>query len=64
MIFVRHRILMSIEVETTGDRQAHEYALKLLDLLKGPLVRMGVENEGIRLSGDGRPIVYQPKRGF
>ena len=54
---------MSIEVETTGDRQAHEYALKLLDLLKGPLVRMGVENEGIRLSGDGRPIVYQPKRG-
>jgi hypothetical protein len=61
---VRYRISMSIAVEARDDRQAHEYALKLAELLKTPLVRMAVEGEGIRLSGDGRPIVYQPQREF
>jgi hypothetical protein len=54
--------MMSIEVEATGDRQAHEYAAKLAELLKTPLVRMAVQGEGIQLSGDGRPIVHQPQR--
>jgi hypothetical protein len=54
--------MMSIEVDATGDRQAHEYAVKLSELLKTPLVRMAVAGEDIRLSGDGRPIVHQPQR--
>jgi len=62
---VRYRILMSVAVEAINDRQAHEHATKLAELLKGPLVKMAVENEGIRLSnGDGRPIVHQPQREF
>lgn len=59
---MRFRILMSIAVETTDYRQAHDHALALVELLKSPLVRMAVEAEGIRLSGDGSPIVYQPQR--
>lgn len=55
---------MSIEVEAKDDRQAYEYATKLAGLLKSPLVRMAVEGEDIRLSGDGRPIVHQPTREF
>lgn len=61
---MRYRVLMSIEVEASGDRQAHEYATKLAELLKSPLVRMAVDGEGIRLSGDGRPVVHQPQRTF
>lgn len=61
---MRYRIFMSIAVEAVNDRQAYEYATKLADLLKTPLVRMAVEGESIRLSGDGRPIVYQPQREF
>lgn len=54
---------MSIEVDAANDRQAYEYALKLAELLKSPLVRMAVAGEGIQLSGgDGRPIVHQPQR--
>lgn len=60
---MRYRIAMSIEVNATGDRQAYEYAVKLNELLKTPLVRMAVEGEGIQLSGgDGRPIVHEPQR--
>jgi hypothetical protein len=53
---------MSMAVEAPNDRQAHEYALKLAELLKSPLVKMAVSGEGIQLSGDGRPIVHQPQR--
>lgn len=55
---------MSMEVEVRDHRQAHEYAVKLLGLLKTPLVRMAVAGEEIQLSGDGSPIVYQPQREF
>jgi hypothetical protein len=61
---MRYRIAMSIAVEARDDRQAYEYAVKLADLLKTPLVRMAVEGEEIRLSGDGKPIVHQPQREF
>jgi hypothetical protein len=60
---VRHRVYrvaMSISIEATDDRQAREYAMKLSKLLKSPFVRIAVEGEGIRLAGDGRPVVYQP----
>ena len=59
---MRYRITMSMAVEASNDRQALEQAKKLAELLKGPLVKMAVESEGIRLSGDGRPVVHQPQR--
>jgi hypothetical protein len=55
---------MSIAVEAVNDRQASDQAKKLLELLKGPLVKMAVESEGIRLSGDGHPVVHRPQREF
>lgn len=53
---------MSIAVQATSDRQAYDQAKKLVELLKGPLVKMAVESEGIQLYGDGQPIVHQPQR--
>ena len=61
---VRYRIMMSMVVEARDDREAHEYATKLAELLRTPLVRMAVDGEGIKLSGDGRPVVHQPQREF
>jgi hypothetical protein len=61
---MRYRIMMSMEMEARDDREAHEYATKLAALLKTPIVRMAIADEGIRLSGDGRPIVHQPQREF
>lgn len=61
---MRYRIVMSMAVEARNDRQAHEYALKLKELLKSPLVRMAVEGEGIRLADDGKPVVHQPQPEF
>ena len=61
---MRYRVSMSMLVEARDDRQTHEYATKLAELLKTPLVRMAVANEGIQLSGDGKPVVYQPQREF
>lgn len=54
--------MMSILVEARNDRDALEQAKKLEALLKGPLVKMGIEGEGVRLSGDGNPVVHQPQR--
>ncbi len=59
---MRYRIMLSISVEAPNDRQAHECAVKLKELLEGPLVKMGVASAGIQLSGDGRPVVHQPQR--
>ena len=55
---------MSMAVDARDDREAYEYAKKLADLLKTPLVRMAVTGEGIRLSGEGLPVVHQPQREF
>jgi hypothetical protein len=60
---MRHKILMHFVVETRDDRDASEIAMKLDKLLKTPLVRMAIHNEGIRLAyGDGKPVVYAPTR--
>lgn len=59
---MRYRVLMSVAVEASDYRQAHAQAVKLKELLKGPLVKMAVAGEGIQLSGDGRPVVHQPQR--
>lgn len=59
---MRYRITMSMAVEARSDREARECALKLAELLKSPLVKMAVTGEGIRLSGDGSPVVHQPQR--
>jgi hypothetical protein len=60
---VKYRVLLSIEVEARNDLEATEYAKKLRGLLKSPFVRMAVEGEGIRLVGDGSPVVHRPQRG-
>jgi len=54
--------MMSVAVEAQNDREAIENAKKLAGLLRSPLVKMAVEAEGIRLCGDGRPVVHQPQR--
>lgn len=57
---MRYRVLMSVAIDAASDRQAYEHALKLHGLLKSPMVKMAVESEGIRLSGDGQPVVHEP----
>lgn len=59
---MRYRIAMSIEVDAQNDAEALRFAEKLAGLLKSPLVRMSVEGDGIRLSGDGHPVVHMPQR--
>ena len=60
---MRHRQLVHFIVETRDDRDAAEIAKKLGKLLTGPLARMAITSEGIQLAnGDGRPVVYAPKR--
>lgn len=58
---MKYRVTMSIEIEARTDREAREDALKLKELLKSPFVRMAVEGQGIRLSGDGSPVVHAPQ---
>ena len=59
---MKYRVLLSIEVEARSDHEALENAKKLKELLKSPFVRMSVEGQGIRLSGDGSPVVHRPQR--
>lgn len=60
---MRYRVMISVAVEAHSERQAEDQARKLKELLSGPLVKLAVESEGVRLAeGDGRPIVYQPQR--
>ncbi len=53
---------MSIEVDASNDAEAYQYAEKLGALLKSPLVRMAVYDDGIKLAGDGHPVVHAPQR--
>lgn len=54
-----HRILVHVDVEARDDREALEWAQKLGELLKNPLVRVAMEGEGIRVTSQQ---VYQPQR--
>lgn len=58
---MRHRILMSLEVDAADFNQAYEYAIELKKLLQSPMVKMAVEGNGIRLSEDGNITVYEPQ---
>jgi len=59
---VRYRIHIHIDVDAPNQQQAVEWAGKLGELLKHPMTRMSIADEGIRLyGGDGRPVVYQPQ---
>lgn len=60
---VKYRQLVHFIIEARDDREAAEVAKKLDKLLKGPIARMAITGEGIQLAhGDGRPVVYAPKR--
>ena len=54
-----YRILVHVDVEARDDRQAVDWAKKLDELLRNPLVRAAIEAEGIRVAGQQ---VYQPQR--
>lgn len=54
--------MLSIEVNAANDREAVANAVKMRELLKSPLVRMAVEGDGIKLAGDGNPVVHHPQR--
>lgn len=57
---MRYRIYMSVDLEARDDREAHENALKLSEMLKSPMLKMAVAAEGVQLAGE--PVVYQPQR--
>jgi hypothetical protein len=58
---MKYRILMHFVIEARDLNEAAGTAKKLDGLLKTPLVRMAIQDEGIRLAhGDGRPVVYAP----
>jgi hypothetical protein len=61
---VRFRVLVSIEIDVSGEEQARENAVKLSKLLKNPLLRMQLESKGIRLVGSDGPVVHAPQREF
>jgi hypothetical protein len=62
---MRFRVMMSVAIDAASDRHGHEQALKLLELLKSPMVRMAVQSEGIQLTdGHGHPVVHQPQREY
>lgn len=52
---------MSMEVDAADFNQAYEYALKMKELLRSPMVKMAVESNGVRLSGDGGIVVHEPE---
>jgi len=56
---VAHRIMLHVDVAARDDRQATEWAKKLDELLKNPMVRMTLESNGIVVQGQE---VYQPQR--
>jgi hypothetical protein len=56
---VAHRIMVHVDVIARDDQEAAVWAQKLDELLKNPMVRMAIEGEGIRVSGQQ---VYQPQR--
>ena len=60
---MRYRIIMSVAVEANNQRQAHEFAKKIKELLNSPEARMMMNMNGIELAEDGRPVVHQPING-
>ena len=56
---VRFKIFMQVSVDASGPQQAVDWAKKLEKLLKNPVAKMMVEDEGIRMVGE--PVALQPK---
>lgn len=50
---------MQVSVDASGPQQAVDWAKKLEKLLKNPVAKMMVEDEGIRMVGE--PVALQPK---
>ena len=60
---MRYRIHMHVVIEARSDLDANAVAKKLEALLKTPMVRFAIKDEGIQLAGgDGQPVVYSPQR--
>lgn len=58
---MKFKVLMEMTIEARTPQEAREHAVKLKDLVKNPLVRMAIEAEGVRLDGDGQPVVFTPQ---
>lgn len=54
-----HRILVSVDVAARDNRQAVDWARKLDELLRNPMVRVAIEGAGIVVQ---RQQVHQPER--
>jgi len=60
---MNYRILAHLVIDARNDQEAQAAAKTVEGLLKTAMFRMAVSGEGIQLAGgDGRPVVYQPKR--
>ena len=60
---VRYKVFMHIVIDAPSDDQALNQAIKLNGLLRHPMVRMAIKDEGVQLAdGDGQPLVYHPQR--
>lgn len=57
---MRYLVYMSVDLVARDDREAHENALKLQEMLKSPMLKMAVQVEGVQLASE--PVVYQPQR--
>jgi len=58
---MKFTVLMRMSIEARTPEEAAAHALKLRELVKNPLVRMAIEAEGVRLDGDGQPVVFAPQ---
>jgi len=58
---MRFRVLMEMQIEARTPQEAKEHAVKLKELIKNPLVRITLEGEGVKLVGDGLPVVFNPQ---
>lgn len=58
---MKFRVLMEMTIEARTPQEATEHAVKLKELVKSPFVRLAIEGEGVRLVGDGQPVVFTPQ---
>jgi hypothetical protein len=62
---MKYQVLMATVIEARSPEEAFAHAVKLKEklkeLLENPLVRMGIDSEGIKIA-NGQLIVYKPQQ--
>ena len=60
---MKYKVLMHVMIDAPSDDHAMNQAIKLSGLLRHPMVRMAIKDEGVRLAGEnGEATVYRPQR--